>query len=136
MKRAIFLCLLVSGFALPAHAGHGSIRETETQIFVEYYGDASDKAEKAAPAAPAQPRQMQPSETKPAEAVAQLVQDQQAGQANVKRSAWKAQLDEAHRPENDARSVQRGQEQEARQQRQAARTTRTAGYTGSSQNEE
>ncbi len=136
MKRAIFLCLLVTAFALPAHAGHGTLRETETQIFVEYYGDTSDKAEKTEPPASTQPRQMQSPETKPAEAVAQLPQDQQAGQANVKRSAWKAQLEEAHRPENDARSVQRGQEQEARQQRQAARTTRTARYTGSSQNEE
>ncbi len=133
MKRAIFLCLLVIAFALPAHAGHGTLRETETQIFVEYYGDANDKqAEKTATAASAQPQQMQPPMVPPAEAVAQLV----ASEAGKGGAAGEAQQDETRRQRNEARAARRVQEQEARGQGQAGRTTLTARHAGSSQNEE
>ncbi|HEY3307003.1 MAG TPA: hypothetical protein VGJ93_00980 [Desulfuromonadaceae bacterium] len=48
MKKIILLGMLMAGYAAPALAGHGTIRETETQIFVEYSDDAvNDKTEAA-----------------------------------------------------------------------------------------
>ena len=42
--RVLTLCLLLTALALPAHAGHGTIEETDDAFIVEYTGDASDKA--------------------------------------------------------------------------------------------
>lgn len=43
MVRNICLAVLFVIVALPAHAGHGTIRETDEEIFIEYYGDEDDK---------------------------------------------------------------------------------------------
>ncbi|UFS71030.1 hypothetical protein LPW11_02305 [Geomonas sp. RF6] len=44
MRKAVAGCLLVLATVQVAHAGHGTIEETDTAIVVEYYGDASDNA--------------------------------------------------------------------------------------------
>jgi hypothetical protein len=43
MVRYICLAVLIVIVALPAYAGHGTIRETDEEIFIEYYGDEDDK---------------------------------------------------------------------------------------------
>jgi hypothetical protein len=42
MKQVYFLMLLAVFTSLPAHAGQGTIRETDEQIIIEYSGDDSD----------------------------------------------------------------------------------------------
>ena len=43
MKKTTPLCALLLMTSLPAYAGHGSIRETDSSITVEYSGDADDR---------------------------------------------------------------------------------------------
>jgi hypothetical protein len=43
MKRVSMLLLLLALYVQPARAGHGTIEETDTEIFVEYTSDPSDK---------------------------------------------------------------------------------------------
>jgi len=42
MKRVYFLILIAVLAAVPAYAGHGTIRETDEQIIIEYSGDEDD----------------------------------------------------------------------------------------------
>jgi hypothetical protein len=42
MKRTLFLMLLAVCAAMPVYAGEGTILESDTQIVVEYTGDAAD----------------------------------------------------------------------------------------------
>jgi hypothetical protein len=81
MRRFLLLGALLTCIATPVQAGHGTIRETDTQIFVEYYGDAAEfdshPAETGAPAeqpSPAVPRPsaaaVQPAIVQPAAAQA------------------------------------------------------------------
>ena len=42
MKIGVLMWFLLVLIVLPAHAGHGTILETETSIIIEYSGDASD----------------------------------------------------------------------------------------------
>ena len=43
MNRNIYCALLFALIACPAHAGFGTIRETDKEIVVEYSGDDSEK---------------------------------------------------------------------------------------------
>jgi hypothetical protein len=43
MKKILYLAACFSLLTLPAYAGHGTIRETETEIIIEYSGDEDDK---------------------------------------------------------------------------------------------
>ena len=48
MTKIFVLTVVCAVFALPVHAGQGTIRETDTQIIVEYTGGDEDvKASKA-----------------------------------------------------------------------------------------
>ena len=63
MKYLAGFLLLITALAVPAHAGQGTIEETETAIIVEYTGDASDlPVEKAKPEAKAPFQKTQPVE--------------------------------------------------------------------------
>jgi hypothetical protein len=42
MRNYCTCALLLALLPLPAHAGHGTIRETDTAIIIEYEGDAND----------------------------------------------------------------------------------------------
>jgi hypothetical protein len=65
MKRVI-VCLMLSAFAMPAHAGHGSIEETDDAFIVEYSGDAADKTpEKPSPKPAAAPAWVPPARPTP-----------------------------------------------------------------------
>ncbi|KAB0664488.1 hypothetical protein F6V25_13195 [Oryzomonas japonica] len=44
MKRIVAIWSLMLGCAQPVWAGHGTIHETDTEIVIEYSGDANDKA--------------------------------------------------------------------------------------------
>jgi hypothetical protein len=43
MVRILYLTVSLCLFASPVLAGHGTIRETDTEIIIEYYGDDDDK---------------------------------------------------------------------------------------------
>lgn len=43
MVKALMPALLIAALPVQGHAGHGTIRETDTQIIIEYTGDAADK---------------------------------------------------------------------------------------------
>lgn len=43
MTRKLLFALLLTYTSSPAFAGHGTIKETDTEIIVEYSGDANDE---------------------------------------------------------------------------------------------
>ena len=43
MMKTILTCVILSAFAVPVHAGHGSIEETDDGYIVEYSGDSAEK---------------------------------------------------------------------------------------------
>ena len=43
MVRILYLTVSLCLFASPVLAGHGTIRETDTEIIIEYYGDDDDR---------------------------------------------------------------------------------------------
>lgn len=42
MLKSFFITVLIFLMPLSLYAGHGTIRETDTEIFVEYYGDDNE----------------------------------------------------------------------------------------------
>jgi len=47
MMKTILTCLMLSAFAVPVHAGHGSIEETDDGYIVEYSSDSAEKSEES-----------------------------------------------------------------------------------------
>lgn len=98
MVKTLLPALLIA--ALPAQVragtGHGTIRETDTQIIIEYTGDAADKPADSKAAGQPGPQQQAPASTAPA--------GQAAGDNG---GATTQQQDEARRKQEEARGAAR-----------------------------
>ncbi|KAB0671466.1 hypothetical protein F6V30_02485 [Oryzomonas sagensis] len=94
MAKNLLPALLMA--ALPAQvragAGHGTIRETDTQIIIEYTGDAADKPADSKAAGQPGPQQQAPAP---------------APQAGGNGAATTQQQDEARRKQEEAREAAR-----------------------------
>ncbi|QEM66781.1 hypothetical protein FO488_00470 [Geobacter sp. FeAm09] len=63
MTRELALAgLMMVLYALPVQAGHGTIRETDTEIVIEYSGDSQDKPAETKAAQPPPPTQAVPAD--------------------------------------------------------------------------
>lgn len=98
--KALLPVLLIAALPAQARAGHGTIRETDTQIIIEYTGDANDK-----PAEPSGPQRQAP----PPPASAQPP----AGQGAMDGSAVKAQQEGARAKQEEAKAAAGNGEQRA-----------------------
>jgi hypothetical protein len=123
MRRVATLFLLLAVQAQPALAGHGTIEETETEIYVEYSGDANDKpadAVKPGDAGRATAAAKPADTTQPTAAALFLKGTTKPGVDE----ATLAQQDEARMQASEARAEQRRQDAELRRQELDARAQR------------
>ncbi|BCS53262.1 hypothetical protein [Geobacter sp. SVR] len=132
MRGFVLWGTLLTCGAAPAYAGHGTIRETETQIIVEYYGDASDKYDAQPASSPDQPAQspVQP----PAVPLQTVAVAQPPAQTDAERAVARPQQAEPAQPSQ--RAIQREQALELRRKQQAERMARRLRQPGSGEDDE
>jgi hypothetical protein len=89
MNRILCLTALVVTMAFPVYAGHGTIKETDTAIIVEYSGDDDDK-----------------------QAAKVLKEEQQKEEAQQQKAAEVTKRENEHRAEKNSRALERRKDEE------------------------
>jgi hypothetical protein len=109
MKQYVLLFILTLAVSRPACAGHGTLTETDTEIIVEYCGDADDKlaiksvqetsADTGMPATAGAVSTDQKSEAQP----------DARSEARINREAMRRQKDESRRGRREAQPEPEGE---------------------------